>query len=73
MFNGPFYDVVCRWCGKMLPRYTKSQFGSSKCKQAHYRAYKKYVTRLVDRQNAGKNQISDQTKPSNARKKRKAR
>lgn len=37
----------CRWCGKAYQASQpvgKDGFCSSLCKQAHYRAYKKYVT-----------------------------
>lgn len=37
----------CRWCSKSymakIPFY-RDGFDSNKCRQAHYRAYKKYVT-----------------------------
>lgn len=37
----------CRWCGKSyIGSYPidRDGFHSAACKQAHYRAYKKYVT-----------------------------
>jgi rubredoxin len=38
----------CRWCGalyKAAVPVDRDGFCASKCKQAHYRAYKKYVIR----------------------------
>lgn len=39
----------CRWCGTQYsarkPHY-RDGFCCKSCKQAHYRAYKKYVTQL---------------------------
>lgn len=37
----------CRWCGRSYTAAKptdKDGFHSAACKQAHYRAYKKYVT-----------------------------
>lgn len=41
------YQTVCRWCGRPYTAkfpVTKPGFCRNACKQAHYRAYKKYVT-----------------------------
>lgn len=38
---------ICHWCGKTYNAqigYHRRRFCGSLCKQAHYRAYKKYVT-----------------------------
>ena len=42
------YKKHCRWCGKAYHAYKpvgRDGFHSQACKQAHYRAYKAYVTR----------------------------
>jgi len=48
------YDSVnCHWCGgyaKRYKSYDKHIFCSNRCKMAHYRAYKKYVTHLTGEQ-----------------------
>ncbi|MBA7661582.1 hypothetical protein ES703_69602 [subsurface metagenome] len=50
---GKFYldwEVVCHWCGKhfMAKRgRLEVRFCSAKCKMAHHRAYKRYVTRTA--------------------------
>jgi len=41
------YDKHCRWCGKQYHAHKphdRDGFCKTACKQAHYRAYKKYVT-----------------------------
>ncbi|GAH84624.1 unnamed protein product [marine sediment metagenome] len=41
------YRWYCRWCGTLytpIEQTDRDGFCSSKHKQAHYRAYKKYVT-----------------------------
>lgn len=45
------YDHIshkhCRWCGNAYNAnrpYNRDGFCKTACKQAHYRAYKKYVT-----------------------------
>ena len=43
----PRDDKHCRWCQKQYYAYKplyRDGFCSPKCKQAHYRAYKAYVT-----------------------------
>lgn len=50
MHVGPIEKKHCRWCGKpyMASKPVgKDGFDNPKCKQAHYRAYKSYVTRLI--------------------------
>lgn len=47
----------CRWCGKAYVAHKpagKDGFHSPACKQAHYRAYRKYVTANTGRKSAGK-------------------
>lgn len=42
-----WYDKHCRWCQKAYHAHKpvdRDGFCCGKCKQAHYRAYKKYVT-----------------------------
>ena len=43
------YDKECHWCGKNFrSKNPKAKYcPGGKCKQAHYRAYKKYVTAHV--------------------------
>jgi len=53
------YPKFCRWCGvKFRPTNPKQNHCSIKHKQAHHRAYKKYVTvvagRISDKRNAKK-------------------
>jgi len=46
------YFKYCRWCGnryKAKKASEKPGFCTNVCKQAHYRAYKKYVTHKRDR------------------------
>lgn len=42
------FEIVCHWCAKVYEAKKgkrQARFCSPKCKQAHHRAYKKYVTR----------------------------
>lgn len=46
------YPKYCRWCGnqyKGTKPVGKDGFCRDACKQAHYRAYKKYVTAETSR------------------------
>jgi len=46
-YNKNKYYHHCRWCGipyKSIKPCKQDGFHSKACKQAHYRAYKKYVT-----------------------------
>lgn len=55
-----YYDKHCRWCGKAYQAakpHDRDGFDTKTCKQAHYRAYKKYVTAI------GSNQARAQAKP----------
>lgn len=50
----PQYENVkhCRWCGqtyKAKKPTDRDGFDKPRCKQAHYRAYKKYVTATTSR------------------------
>lgn len=41
------YDLICHWCSKVYKAKKgrlQARFCCKACKQAHYRAYKKYVT-----------------------------
>ncbi len=51
MWYGDRSSRHCRWCGKAYSATRpigKDGFCTSGHKQAHYRAYKKYVTRKTD-------------------------
>lgn len=48
-YFGWSWEYHCRWCQtpfRSRKRLPKGGFCSSRCKQAHYRAYKNYVTRF---------------------------
>lgn len=55
----------CRWCRKRYyahKPYDGDGFCSAACKQAHYRAYKKYVTaKTSNRAAAGSKQVTRKT------------
>ena len=41
------FEVICHWCGKHFKAKRSRlevRFCSARCKMAHHRAYKKYVT-----------------------------
>lgn len=43
------HEIVCHWCGihyKAKKGRLQARFHSKACKQAHYRAYNKYVTAI---------------------------
>ncbi|HUS74060.1 MAG TPA: hypothetical protein VMY06_13455 [Sedimentisphaerales bacterium] len=53
-----FFNHYCRWCGKAyfsLKPTDRDGFHSKACKQAHHRAYQKYVT--------GKHQAGSRSRP----------
>ncbi len=56
---------ICRWCGMELKPNHNSQFCTPAHKQAHHRAYKKYVTRNAGMQKARVKSKQGSTKPSN--------
>ena len=63
------YDWHCRWCGEPYESkkaLTKAGHCSTVCKQAHYRAYKKFKEGVTQKSDHKKD-LTDRPKMSNAK------